>query len=222
MLKQVLVATVAASAIGMLGFAAAPAKADNIVLNQWYTGHFTTSNTPLKGGITIALGTHGPILPWPAFGNAVSAPAPAWTITLSHSGTLTVTDIERSGDRFQMFDNGVAMAPAGSPFGPAPQNPGQVSPGGGLTSVPCVGCSYITTDINGALGDADFSSGTFYLHPGVNNITGEFLGVIKYGDFDFIAESGVPEPATWGLMLLGVGAVGGAMRRRSRALPATT
>src|ERR1700678_721201 len=117
MLKQVLAATVAASAIGVLGFGAAHAQvaADNIVLNQWYTGHFTASNTPLQGGITIALGTHGPILPWPGFGNAVTAPPPAWTITLSHSGTLPVTDIEESGDQFQMFDNGVPMTPAGSP-----------------------------------------------------------------------------------------------------------
>jgi len=216
MLKQVLTATVAASAIGVLGFAGAPAQADNIVLNQWYTGHFTATPSPLQGGITIALGTHGPILPWPGFGNAVTAPAPAWTITLSNSGTLTVTDIERAGDHFQMFDNGVPMTPAGSPFGPAPQNPGQAGLAGGFTSVPNANGDYIATDINAALGDANFSSGTFYLHSGVNSITGEFLGSIGFGDFDFIAESTVPEPAAWTLMLVGVGAIGFAMRRRSK------
>ena len=91
----------------------------------------------------------------------------------------------------------------------------------GLTSVPCANCSQIATDINAALGNAAFSSGTFYLHPGVNNITGEFLGTIKFGDFDFIAESVVPEPASWALMLVGVGAVGFAMRRRSKVAVAT-
>ena len=34
------------------------------------------------------------------------------------------------------------------------------------------------------------------------------------GTVDFDANSGVPEPATWALMILGFGAVGGAMRRR--------
>jgi hypothetical protein len=217
MLKQVLAATVAAAAIGALGFAATPAAADNIRVNQWYNGHFTASNTPLQGGVLLYQGTHGPILPWPNFGNAIPAPNPAWTITLANPGTLTVTDIERSGDRFQMFDNGAPMIPAASPFGPAPQNPGQAGLPGGFTSVPCNFCSYDQQDINAALGNADFSSGTFYLYPGLNVITGNFLGVVTNGDFDFIAET-VPEPASWALMLIGAGAVGGAMRRRSRVL----
>jgi hypothetical protein len=33
-----------------------------------------------------------------------------------------------------------------------------------------------------------------------------------------ISETAVPEPATWGLMILGFGAVGAALRRRGRAL----
>lgn len=216
MLKHFLRSTAAIAAIGAAGLAAAPAQADNIVVNQWYTGHFTTTPSPLFGG-AYTLGTHGPILAWPRFGNAISAPAPAWTITLSHGGTLTVTDVETSGDQFQLFDNGVAMAAAPSPFGPAPQNPGQVSPGGGLTSVPCASCSFGVEDINAALGNANYSSATFRLLPGVNNITGEFLGTISYGDFNFIAE-GVPEPAAWAIMLVGFGLVGAAMRRRGKAL----
>jgi hypothetical protein len=120
-----------------------------------------------------------------------------------------------------MFDNGVLMTPAASPFGPAPQNPGQVSPGHGLTSVPVANASTGVNDINAALGNADYSSGTFLLNPGQNVITGNFLGVIQFGDFNFIAESVVPEPAAWAMMLVGIGAVGVAMRRRSRTLAAT-
>jgi hypothetical protein len=37
---------------------------------------------------------------------------------------------------------------------------------------------------------------------------------------DGVSLVAAPEPATWGMMILGFGAVGAAMRRRSRALPA--
>ena len=145
MLKNVLLA---GAAIAALASVSVPARADNIVVNQWYAGRFTASNTPLLGGGNP--GTHGPILPWPKFGNAIPAPVPAWVITMYSYGTLTVTDVETSGDRFQLFDNGVAMVPAASPFGPAPQNPGQASPGGGLTSVPVPNASFGVNDINAA------------------------------------------------------------------------
>jgi hypothetical protein len=52
-------------------------------------------------------------------------------------------------------------------------------------------------------------AGTYTLT--VNGTTG---GNASFGgDFNFTAAA-VPEPATWGLMILGFGAVGGAMRRR--------
>jgi len=206
-----LAATAAAASITALG--AGAAHADNIVLNQWYTGHFTSSGTPLQGGaFPGGTGVNGPVLPG-GFADAIASPSTPWTITLSHPGRLTVTDVEISGDRFQLFDNGIAMTAAASPFTGAGQNPGQASPGGGLTSVPCVSCSSDAEDINGALGNADFSSATFHLHTGVNVITGQFLGVIKFGDMNFIAEA-VPEPATWAIMLIGFGALGAAMRAR--------
>lgn len=50
-------------------------------------------------------------------------------------------------------------------------------------------------------------SGT-YTSTGIQS--GDFVGTI------FLADTGmVPEPATWGLMILGVGAAGGAVRRRN-------
>jgi len=86
-----------------------------------------------------------------------------------------------------------------SPFTGPGQNPGQVSPGKGLTSVPCSGsgsgCSInVGGEINVALGNVLFSSGTFLLNPGVNVITGTFLGSIGRGGFDFIAEQSDPVP----------------------------
>ena len=83
-----------------------------------------------------------PTLPWPSFGDALNLPdnsANAWTVTDQGRGTLTVTDVQTAGDRFELFDNGVPMGPAPSPFGPTPQNPGQAAVGD-LTSLPCDGC----------------------------------------------------------------------------------
>lgn len=52
------------------------------------------------------------------------------------------------------------------------------------------------------------AAGTYTL-----DVRGTSGGAASYtGDFNFTA--GVPEPATWALMILGFGAVGGAMRRR--------
>ena len=59
--------------------------------------------------------------------------------------------------------------------------------------------------------------GDFY--PGLNSSWGEFSGYVPTNiHAGFIAAAqlgGVPEPATWALMILGFGAVGGAMRRRN-------
>jgi hypothetical protein len=209
-IRTFLVATVAAASL------AAPALADNIQLNQWYSGTFAGTPSPLAGGGSTSL-VHGPVLPG-GFGNSVSAPSSPWTITLSRSGTLTVTDVQTAGDQFTLFDNGVAMTLAASPFTAPGQNPGQAGAAGGNTSTPsCINCETGMTDINAALGDTNYSSGTFALDPGVNNITGTFNGSIGFGSFEFIAEAaGVPEPATWAMMLGGIGAVGAGMRMRRK------
>lgn len=208
--------------LGAVGFVALPDAAfaqAAINVNQWYTGHFTATGSPIFGDSFGTAYTHGPTLPWPSFGNALNLPdnsANAWTVTIQGRGTLTVTDVQVSGDRFELFDNGLPMAPAPSPFGPAPQNPGQAAVGD-LTSLPCPNCeSNGSPDINYFLGDANYSSGTFALHDGVNVITGTFVGVITEGNVNLIAED-VPEPSTWVMMALGfAGLAFASYRARSR------
>ncbi len=77
------------------------------------------------------------------------------------------------------------------------------------------------TNNGGILGTSTNFSGlvTFNLQPGdtygfyINNAPLSFYqGTLTINS--------VPEPATWGLMLLGVGMVGAALRRRARGIPA--
>jgi hypothetical protein len=168
---------------------AAPALADTISSGIWYDAGFNGTGTPLFGpGFSIGFDQ-------PAGTGVAFAPTTPWTITLSKPETLTIVDTETSGDQFTMFNNGNPL---------------------GTTSTPCDSCSSgIGNDIGLALADADYSVGRFLLPAGTDTISGTFDGVIGFGDADFEI-AGVPEPATWAMLLGGLGAIGAGMRMRRK------
>lgn len=182
MIRKALLAATAAAAVGAI---AAPAHADNIGLGVWYAFDFQGTGSPLLGGGSPGTSPAG-----------VSAPTAPWTITLSTPSRLLVTDVEISGDRFEIFDNGVSIGLTSAPVVDFNRNVGE-----------CISC---------ALAISDYSRGVFILPAGVNVLSGTQLGVINFGDGDFIIKSGIPEPATWSLMLVGFGGLGAALRSRRK------
>ena len=170
--------------------AAGTAHADPIVLDQWYTFGFGGVGTSLVSGDGYVLGVNPP---------SIAAPDADWTFTLNGSGTLTVVDGFLSGDQFEISNFGSII---------------------GATSVPTDGAD-CGDDITLCLATPGMSIGTFALGAGDYSIGGAVLASPFGGGAGFFivtsdAGPSVPEPATWGMMLLGMGAVGGAMRARKR------
>jgi hypothetical protein len=144
-----------------------------------------------------------------------------WAITAANGGYITITDVESSGDQFQLTDNGVAMTPtATTPLG------GQIGLANGVTSAPTTGDNTAADDIGSALGDGNYSSGTFALASGINVIDATLYTTTdnaSSGNADFIIElnptaTDAPEPAS--VTLIGIGVAGIAAARRRRAAKA--
>ena len=210
-LQTLAASIIALAAVVMTGAPAYADPAPNIIAGQWYSFRFDNSGTPIYGPPFVT-GFNGPL---PGGGTAFSISAPtgtSWTINMATAGYITFTDLEISGDEFQVFINGVAATLATNNLIPS----GQSGLAGGFTSASGLGSS-VGEDISAALLDANYSSGTFYLPAGLDTINAQFLGYIENGDGAFFASS-VPEPATWAIMLVGFGGIGFMLRRKIRSI----
>ena len=123
---------------------------------------------------------------------------PPWTFTSTTSTELFVLDLFQKGDRFEFFDNSVAI---------------------GATSVIAnTGMDTCGNDIGCAIGDAGYSRLTVILPPGVHSLSGEVIQNVSNtgGGAAVFSVSSVPEPGT--LAFLGLGAVllGGLRKLRRR------
>jgi len=198
--------TLVGSVLALAAFA--PAFADNIVVNQWYTAQFGITVPSAVSGPGVDLGTDAP-LPGGGTETAVFAPSgTSWTITLASAGYLVVTDVEDSGDQFAVSVNGTAATPTGDYLG------GQRGLATGWTSVPVPNAAFDSEDVKGSLSNADFSSGTFYLPAGTDTISFLYEGSIGAGDMDFFV--GTPEPSGIALMLTIMAAIGFVVARKRR------
>jgi hypothetical protein len=196
----------AGASVAALGAVSAPAYADPTAIqtNQWYTGaFFSSAGTQLYGpgtilGVNPTPGTNATVL------YAPNNTQTAWTtVNLPYGGYLTVTDVENSGDEFDISVNGTDL---------------------GATSAASTGAN-CNNDISCAVSGtsaADFSSGTFSLPAGTDTFSGVVTTAISGGNFGFVIEANpqpddnpLPEPAT--LAVLGMGTAGlAAVRRRKK------
>ncbi|HEX4179244.1 MAG TPA: PEPxxWA-CTERM sorting domain-containing protein [Caulobacteraceae bacterium] len=218
-MKHVLMTAGATAALAMVAASTPALAASAISAGQWYAFMFGTQVPSAISGPAFNTGTDGP-LPGGGTEDSINAPTgSSWSITLARSSYVTFTDLETSGDQFQVFVNGVGATPTTNTLSPA----GQAGLTGGLTSTPNASAALIGEDIGGALANSDFSSGTFLLPQGTDIISANYLGVIGNGDGAFfVGGSAVPEPATWAIMLIGFGGIGASMRTTRQKRNAAT
>lgn len=151
---------------------------------------------------TVALGNPG----WMFFkpqqqGGDIATPLSfSVAIPFGYIGTLTVVDRVISGDTFTVTDNGSTLGVTGS------------ATAGGFAF-----------DADAALADPAFSRGVFTLTAGSHLISGSLLQSAVDPDFGplnatlgsvNLTLSAVPEPASVATLLIGLGLLAGATRRR--------
>jgi hypothetical protein len=165
------------------------AEASNVALtadSSWYTFDVDDSVSPLYG------------LDWidAQFATGYTGDNSVLHFTFSGAADLTVVDGGFAGDRFQVFDNGIAL---------------------GLTSAATNTSTSVGTNFDLALGDSNYSSAVFHLGAGDHNITG--LLASNTASFNItvgaVSLTAVPVPAALGLFLAGSSLIGLFSRRRA-------
>jgi len=193
-----------------LGVLALPALCSPISLNTWYQFDWTGHQNDVA---TAGTGT--------PFAGTLNAPAAPWTFT--GTGTFVLTDIGLNQQQFALYDNGIFQALSTFPVAQGSTNCG-ANPAVCLTTPFMSTLSFVlggnssTTHSLTILTQADFStagttnvgSGTAYF-----NINGVAC-TVDCGPPP-PPPPGVPEPATMGLMGLGLGLGGLLFRKRNRS-----
>lgn len=178
---------------------AASASASTITVNDplwyefsWNPGAMVTGCDPADTGGLPCVESDG--------GNSQLAAAPAWTFALAAGGSFEVTDAFIGTDRFEVFDFGVSL---------------------GLTSAPSGSASCGSNPVS-CLADPLISHGAFSLAGGNHSITIQHSGPTQGAAYFRVLESSAldsreaPEPATLGLMGMGLIGLIARSRRSSR------
>lgn len=216
-----------AAALAFVALGSTGASAANLIQNGDFTSGFNhwlvAFNNPADGQKTVVIDyTTGANYPNGAFGEVV----PQDPHTVSHDGAYFVTDVPKLNSITQFFDVTNTGAYTFSFDYYAPNN-GQANPLNGFVSV-FSGLQLLDNINIKAVGDGwqTFTDTLTFNHTGIHDVSFLFSVPGNYGKKDrkYAADlivsnvsltGGVPEPATWGMMLLGFFGLGAMVRRRS-------